>query len=100
MADELVLHVRADGAGEVTVEVSGEIDMSNVPGLEAFLREHTDADLTVDLSGVSFLDSAGISTLVAARQAAADAGHRLRIRGERDNVRRVLEIAGVLDLLR
>jgi anti-anti-sigma regulatory factor len=55
VADEFAVRVRANGAGEVTIEVLGEIDMSNAPGLEASLREHADTDLTIDLSEVSFL---------------------------------------------
>jgi anti-sigma B factor antagonist len=55
----------------------------------------TDRDLAVDLSAVTFLDSAGMAALVRGNQAITAAGHKLGTFAEQDNVRRVLEIGGL-----
>ena len=61
----------------------GEIDMTNAEALEehtlGYVR-NTDAGLTVDLTGVSYLDSAGIRSLVAIRLLLADRQQRPNIR--------------------
>ncbi len=43
--------------------VSGEIDLSNVTAFRAALSEGGDSRLVVDLTGVTYLDSAGIAAL-------------------------------------
>jgi anti-sigma B factor antagonist len=94
---QLSLDVRTGGAGgQVVVVVAGEIDMATAPRLGACLAGHTDRDVVVDLAGVTFLGSSGLSTLVSARRALRAAGHTLRTTGERDHVRTVLEVAGLL----
>jgi anti-anti-sigma factor len=94
---QLSLDVRATGAdGPVVIAVAGEVDMATAPQLDACLSAHSDRDVTVDLSGVTFLDSTGLSTLVTARRALGATGHTLRTTGEQDHVRTVLEVAGLL----
>jgi anti-sigma B factor antagonist len=95
----LTLDIRTDGAFQVVIAVSGEVDMATAPELAAYLRDHADRDVLVDLSNVGFLDSSGIGALLEGYNALADAGRVLRTTGERDNVRRVIEIAGVAGLL-
>jgi anti-sigma B factor antagonist len=55
----------ADGA--VVLAATGEIDMSNAETFSAALtaarREITDGTLVVDLTGVEYLDSAGLAAL-------------------------------------
>jgi anti-sigma B factor antagonist len=50
----------------VVVAVAGDVDMNTVPELEEQLVEATRADvpLVLDLTGVTFLDSTGLSALV------------------------------------
>jgi anti-sigma B factor antagonist len=84
---------------EVVVAVAGEVDMSTADLLGDALLELLDRDLTVDLTGVTFLDSSGLSVLVSIRNAALEAGHILRTYGEADNIRAVLEVSGLYDLL-
>jgi anti-anti-sigma factor len=58
---------REDGATVVTAE--GEIDLTNIDAFAAALDEacgqREDATVTVDLSGVEYLDSGGINVLFA-----------------------------------
>jgi len=63
------------------------------------LREQAPAVLNVDLGGVTFLDCTGISALVAARNAAVQAGRQMRVTRPQPIVGRVLEVTGLLDVL-
>ena len=98
MPEGLTITITSQEPGEVVVAVAGEVDFATGPELAERLLDLTDQDVAVDLSAVTFLDSSGIAALVRANEALRPAGHRLRTFGERDNVLRVLEIAGVARL--
>ena len=84
---------------ETVVTVGGEVDMATAPQLDHYLCALVDRDVVVDLSGVVFLDSSGVSALVNVLQAFEARGRTLRVVGERDNVRTVFEVTGVYDAL-
>lgn len=90
-------------AGSVVVRVAGELDTYTAPMMHERLADVIDGqgnlDIVVDLEGVTFMDSAGVSTVLRAHQ-------RLRIRGGRLSVarpspaaRKVMEITGLDGLL-
>jgi anti-anti-sigma factor len=56
--------------------------------------------VVLDLSGVSNIDAAGVGELIHIRTAVTDAGGAVEITQANPHVRRVLEVAGVLGLLR
>lgn len=83
-----------------SVTVHGEIDSTTAPGLRDCLLETLSrsgsAPVEVDLSRVTFLDSAGLSALAAAHRAAGISGRELRIRcGTARAVVRPLQITGL-----
>jgi anti-sigma B factor antagonist len=85
------------------VSASGGIDLSTVPALETALIEAQSAatsTLIVDFDPVTFLDSSGISALVAAHNRANAAGIRLRIISAARAVRRPLELVGLDTMLK
>jgi anti-sigma B factor antagonist len=86
------------GQGTARVAVAGEIDMETAPQLSACL-DRLDADLIVDVSDVTFIDSSGLSTLVASSQRLRALGRGLRIVGPSDSVRTVFEVTGLQGLL-
>ena len=95
VSDIEVTHLeKADG---VWVSVSGEIDASNASafadGLQAAIAE-SDRPIVLDLARVTFMDSSGIRELVNARESA---GPRLRVAALHRSVRRILELASLLD---
>ncbi|MEV6135476.1 STAS domain-containing protein [Nocardia sp. NPDC051990] len=62
--------------GATVLTVSGEVDLATAPALENSIEAilaGKPAVLIIDLTGVSFLASAGMATLVAAHQRAGDA---------------------------
>ena len=85
-------------ADQAVLEVSGEVDMVTAPQLlEAILAIHRtfQQDVTVDLSGVVFMDSQGLSTLVFARRQLAGTRRRLRVDNARPGVAKLLDITGI-----
>ncbi|MEE6308075.1 STAS domain-containing protein [Plantactinospora veratri] len=100
-AAELSLTVVRDGA-EVRVAADGEIDMSTADSLRDCLDELLDQKpekVVVDLAGVTFLDSSGIATLVRAYNRALNQGAGLNVVNCQANVRRVLELTGLLSVM-
>ena len=88
-----------EGDGEtVSILVKGELDMAATPGLtEAIVGAKDRARITLDLSGVTFLDSSAIGALVASGREVSEAGGRLEIGPRSDIVNRVLEITGLAE---
>ena len=70
--------------------------MSNGEALSRLLAKESTAggDLTLELSGLAFIDSSGVRALLAAARGLAGRG-RLVLAGARPGVRRVLDLMGV-----
>lgn len=88
------------GDGAVVVHVVGEIDTLTAPALRAQLNEHLPVAqlLVVDFTQVTFLGSAGLAVLVAAKDEADSREHRLRLVPGSRIVTRALEATGLLTL--
>jgi len=85
-------------APSATVVLNGKIDIATAPAIRCFLMAAIsggDVHLAVDMSGVTFIDAAGIDVLVVAANRAREAGGGLSLRAPSRQVRRLL---GVLDL--
>ena len=93
----------ATSAAGCTISISGEVDSSTAPGvrsclLEVLARPGT-SSVEVDLRGVTFLDSAGLSALATAHRAAQAAGRELLVRcGTTRAVLRPLQITGLFNV--
>jgi anti-anti-sigma factor len=96
---EAVLGIRLSVEGDVAVlEVGGEVDLATVEQFRAALADAQRSErVVVDLTGVSFMDSAGVNALVGAYHRSLPNGE-LRLVGMRSNVRRVFEITGLFAL--
>jgi anti-sigma B factor antagonist len=97
-AAEVVVDRRIDPSGAPLLVVSGELDSSNVASLEATIASiaaERPERLIFDLSGLRFMDSAGISLLIGAA-AKVEAVH---LRDPSQAVRRVIELTGLTDIL-
>jgi anti-anti-sigma factor len=96
-----VEHVR-DGP-ELRIVVTGDLDLATANELVARARPGVGqpdvAEVVLDLSGVAFCDSAGISALIQIRKLADESGQRLRVSGAQAPVVRVLEYSGLRDYL-
>jgi anti-sigma B factor antagonist len=97
-AAEAQIDTRADPAGVPIVTVSGELDISNAGALEATVASISAQRpelLIFDLSGLRFMDSAGIAVLIGA----ATSIGAVQVRHPSPAVRRVLELTGLTDVL-
>jgi anti-anti-sigma factor len=80
------------------LSVIGQIDLSVARELNDAFSE-CPGDVLVDLSGVTFMDSSGINTLVAARRAYSSAERQFTLQGISKNLLRTLETLGLVDYL-
>jgi len=89
------------GEGEAVVTVGGELEFGTAAPLRTALldlaHEHG-GRLVLDLEGVEFIDSTGISLLVQAKQRLEAQGSCFVLRRPAHRVMRVLEIAGLAAL--
>jgi stage II sporulation protein AA (anti-sigma F factor antagonist) len=91
---------RVDGGGSPTILLSGEIDFSNAAQLARALKgsvSNMDDELVLDLSGVSYVDSAGIKVMFELARSLKDHQQRLvLVVPEGSGVRRSLTFGGLL----
>jgi len=97
------LRVTRDQVGRRTVlSVTGEVDMASVSELRAAvdsaLADGT-AELWIDLSRTGFMDSGGLHVLLDARRRLRDLNRRLAVICPGGAVRRLFEVAGVVEWL-
>lgn len=87
-------------AGDVqTVVLRGELDVANAGRVKRALLSAESQRVVVDLSGLSFIDSSGLTALIHAHNAITGSGRRFELRGARDAVKRVFEISGLTEFL-
>jgi anti-sigma B factor antagonist len=88
--------------GKWNITLNGEIDISNAhllkPELEAAYAEHA-ADMTIDISELSYIDSTGLGVIISLYGLMKDGGNKLTIANPRDNVRKLLKITKLDKLL-
>ncbi|MEU0333890.1 STAS domain-containing protein [Streptomyces sp. NPDC006193] len=88
---------RATATGPV-LHVTGELDYDQAAALRRRIEEvslRPGQCLTLDLSGLEYCDSTGITTLLAARQYAQAAGADIALSAVPPALRRVLGIVGL-----
>lgn len=81
-------------------EVRGEIDAHTAPTLAAAMAELPTGVVTVDMAGVSFMDSSGLRVLIEAATRARDGGGDLVIAHPTPGITRLVEISGLGGQLR
>jgi anti-anti-sigma factor len=100
MNDELSIRTSRE-ATTATVAAEGEIDLSTIDDLRAAVTAAADAVdlLLLDLTGVEFIDSAGLGGLLELRSTLRARSVTLRISAGDGPVRQAMEITGLSDLL-
>jgi anti-sigma B factor antagonist len=88
--------------GDGTVIASGEIDIYTAPKLWealALLIEQGHRKVVLDLAGVEFMDSTGISVIVRAYKQLAPNGGTVIARSPQLQVRKVFDLTGLTGLI-
>ncbi len=89
--------------GTVVVSVAGEVDVGTAPilgdALEAVIDDQGNLSVCVDLAGMTFIDSTGLSVLVGALKRLRERGGHLTLANPSATTLRVLEIVGLTRVL-
>jgi anti-sigma B factor antagonist len=96
------LEITEHGDGSARARLSGDLDIVTSDDVKRELAQLIDdgqRTLTLDLSGVGFVDSSGLGALVALHRHAEAAGGTLTIRAVPAQVQRLFEITRLGDLL-
>ena len=98
--NEFTVEVSGDERATV-LTVTGELDLATSPALEAELdRAGAGPELVIlDLRGVSFMDSTGLSLLVKAQRRAQESRRQLAVVKGGAQVQRLLTLTGVAERL-
>jgi anti-sigma B factor antagonist len=96
MGEALSIEVRHERDHAIVV-AAGEIDIATVAQLRERLFELADTgqSIVIDLSQVSFVDSAGLGALVGAAKRAAAHGATLHVVGARPQIRQLFRVTGL-----
>lgn len=82
-----------------TVRVGGELDLSNVGDLRTAIDDAIDQSpqgFIIDLTDVTYMDSAGVAIVISAYRRLSKAGGRLAVVTPKSkNVRRILDLIGL-----
>jgi anti-sigma B factor antagonist len=93
----------AQRAGVLRVALSGDLDVASAPGVEERLvelePEDSPSDLVLDLRGLNFIDSTGLSLLINIDRRVRRAGRRVTIVSGSGAPRRLLETTGLIERL-
>jgi anti-sigma B factor antagonist len=94
------MEVRVREAGKITVvELAGELTWSTAPVAQARIVEqlHPGSRIVVDMSGVSFMASAGLRMLLVVYRTVGGTGGRVILAGASEEIRETMEVTGFLD---
>ena len=86
--------------GNVTIKVSGRLDTTTAPELEAALDEvlENTKELIFNLENLEYISSAGLRVILKAQKAMNTKGS-MKLTGVNDSIMEVFDITGFLDIL-
>ena len=84
----------------LTVAIEGRLDTTTAPQLEAELKASLDGitELTMDLSTLEYISSAGLRVLLSAQKIMNKQGE-MKVAGANETVMEVFEVTGFSDIL-
>lgn len=89
---------RTDPSGVVVLTVDGELDHHTAPEVTQVLHQTPftpDSPVVMDLAGLTYCDSTGITVFVGAFNRSRETGTPLILAAVRDDLMRVLQIVGL-----
>ncbi|KOV85296.1 STAS domain-containing protein [Nocardia sp. NRRL S-836] len=102
MTEPFRLDVRAAGAGRAVIAIAGELDPATAPRLREqglSLLTGGSPHLLLDMSGVDFCDSSGLSVVIGLWQQAHAGGGSLTLAAVPDRLTRLLRMTGTDSLI-
>jgi anti-sigma B factor antagonist len=86
--------IRATG-GEGVLRLTGPLTMDNLPDFQNAVRRERAPTMILDLSGVPYIDSAGLGSLIAAYTSGHKNGQRWVLTGVNERIMKVMQITHV-----
>jgi len=86
-------------AGQRIYKLSGPLTITTLFDFQTAVRAEKSATLIIDLSGVPYIDSAGLGSVVNAHISCVNSGRKLAIVGMSDRVRTLFQITRVEKVL-
>jgi anti-sigma B factor antagonist len=90
----------SEGPRKVVIWVTGELDADTARAVRARLAQaqrHSRSDVIIDMTGVTFVDTVGLSAIVNGAKALKDAG-QLRVISPPDRVAEIMREAGLAEV--
>ena len=92
------------GDREICMALSGEVDHHHARGLMTEIEREIDRELpkhvTLDLGGVTFMDSSGIAVVLRCYRRTAELGGAVTVKDVPPQAEKVLRVAGLERLMR
>jgi anti-sigma B factor antagonist len=98
---QLELSCQIDGDGNQIVSVTGELDIATAEQAYIYISDVIDAwetdptPVSVDLSGLTFCDAAGLGVLARIARHAGQAGRQLTLTAARPSLLKIMRITGL-----
>ncbi len=94
------MKITADyGAGRLTIHLAGELDhhsaRDGLGAIDRLLDEYMPRDAVLDMSGLTFMDSAGLALILKTERRMRTSGGRAAIANPTKQPLRVLEASGI-----
>ena len=91
---------KTQNGSSLTVAIEGRLDTTTAPQLEAELKASLGGitDLTMDLSTLEYISSAGLRVLLSAQKIMNKQGE-MKVAGANETVKEVFEVTGFSDIL-
>ncbi|OXS74576.1 anti-sigma factor antagonist [Domibacillus enclensis] len=89
-------------AQQTTINLAGEIDAYTAPKLRETAFPYTEkqgADIVIDLSGVTYMDSTGLGVFVGLFKSLNANNGTLKLTGLSDRLKRLFDITGLADIM-
>ncbi|MER5884883.1 STAS domain-containing protein [Streptomyces sp. NPDC001941] len=102
MPDTLGLAVRHTGERTAVLTVTGDVDLHTAGTLRAYAQDVVQAgapELVLDLAGVDFVDSTGLSSLIALLHTTQGAGGWLRLAEVPGRLMRMVTMTGLVQVM-
>ena len=95
----MTINKKQDGTA-LTVGIEGRLDTTTAPQLEAELKASYEGitELTLDLSALDYISSAGLRVLLSAQKTMTKQGE-MKVTGANETVMEVFEVTGFSDIL-
>ena len=91
---------KTQNGNALTVAIEGRLDTTTAPQLEAELKDSLDGitELTMELSTLEYISSAGLRVLLSAQKIMNKQGE-MKVAGANETVLEVFEVTGFSDIL-